>query len=110
MNPDEPIDVCIPGNPDDPRDRRDLPENIRPHYEPPLHPDDITVHDGIATTTPSRTLIDLAEVLSEEELRDAFDKARALGLLDLDELAASRARVEWRPSLEMLDRVIATLD
>jgi hypothetical protein len=29
-----------------------------------------------------------------------------LGLLDPEALRAARARVEWRPSLEMLDRVI----
>jgi hypothetical protein len=33
--------------------------------------------------------------------------ARARGLLDPDELAAARARVEWRRSLPMLERVIA---
>ena len=109
MNPDEPIDIYIPGNPGDPRDPSELPDGIRPHYGPALHPDDVTVHNGIPVTTVARTLIDLAEVMSEQELRECFDTARAKGLLDLDELAASRRRVEWRPSLAMLDRVIASL-
>ena len=76
------------------------------HHSPPLHPDDVTVHEGLRVTTPSRTLIDLAEVMGVDELRAAFARARQLGLLDPDALRASRARVEWRPSLAMLDEVI----
>lgn len=109
MHGDDPIDVYVPGDPGDPRERSDLPDGVRPHYGPALHPDDVTVLDGIPITTPARTLIDLAEVMGEDELRECFEVARVKGLLDLDELAAARARVEWRPSLEMLDRVIATL-
>jgi hypothetical protein len=58
-------------------------------------------------TSPSRTLIDCAEVMTAAELRAAFARARAMGLLDPDALRAGRARVEWRPSLAMLDRVAA---
>jgi hypothetical protein len=76
------------------------------HRAPPLHPDDITVHKGIPVTSPSRTLIDLAEVLSADELRTAFARGREIGLLDPEALRAARARVEWRPSLAMLDDVI----
>jgi hypothetical protein len=105
--PPEPIDVYIPGDGVDPRERTGLPDHVTTHYGPPLHPDDITVVDGIPVTSVARTLIDLAEVMGEEELRECFGVARAKGLLDPDELAAARARVEWRPSLPMLDRVIA---
>ena len=106
--PDPPqIDVYVPGDPSDPRDRTDVPAGVNPHYGPPLHPDDIAVIDGIPVTSPSRTLIDLAEVLGEAELRKCFVAARRKGLLDLDALAAARARVERRPSLAMLDRVIS---
>lgn len=107
MPHDEPIHVTVPGNPDDPRAARDVPEGVVVHYVPELHPDDVCVVDGIPCTSPSRTLIDLAEVMDASELRQCFANARDLGLLDLDELAAARARVEWRPSLEMLDEVIA---
>lgn len=103
----EPIHVTIPGSPDDPRVRREVPDGVIVHYVPELHPDDVCVVDGIPTTSPSRTLIDLAEVLDVAELRGCFERARELGLLDLDALAAARARVEWRPSLGMLDEVIA---
>jgi hypothetical protein len=104
-----PIDVTVPGCAADPRTHDD-PPGVRVHRGPPLHPDDLTVVDGIPCTSVSRTLVDLAECLDERELREAFDRARELGLLDMAAVHASRASVEWRPSLEMLDRVIADFD
>ena len=103
----EPIHVTIPCCPDDPRAPRDVPEGVIVHYVPELHPDDVCIVEGIPTTSPSRTLIDLAEVTDVTELRECFANASELGLLDLEELAAARARVECRPSLAMLDEVIA---
>jgi hypothetical protein len=73
---------------------------------PQLHPDDVTRVAGIPVTSPTRTLIDLAEVTSPDELRATFAHARELGLFDPDALRAARGRVEWRPSLAMLDEVI----
>jgi len=104
--PDEPIHITIAASPDDPRLPRDVPEGVIVHYAPDLHPEDVCVVDGVQVTTPSRTLIDLAEVMDKAELRECFRNARRLGILDLDELASARARVEWRPSLSMLDEVI----
>lgn len=102
----EPIHVMVPGNPDDPRDPiPDLP-GIRVHHSPPLHPDDTDVVDGIPVTSLSRTLVDLAEVLSRDELREVFANAREKGLLDMDAVEASYSRVEWRPSLSMLREVM----
>ncbi len=100
------IDVYVPGCADDPRDDAPLP-GVEIHRGPPLHPDDVTTVDGIPVTTPSRTLIDLAEVMDADELRACFARARKIGLLDPAALRAARARVEWRPSLAMLDEVIA---
>jgi hypothetical protein len=77
------------------------------HRTPPLHPDDLTVVDGPPCTSISRTLIDCAEVMTRDELRALFAEARRRGLLDAAAVRASRARVEWRPSLSMLDEVIA---
>ncbi len=102
----EPIHVIVPGSADDPRDAASIP-GVVIHRQPPLHPDDLTTFNGIPVTTPSRTLIDLAEVMTVPELREAFARAREIGLLDPDALRAARARVEWRPSLAMLDEVIA---
>ncbi len=102
----EPIHVVVSGSGDDPRAAASTP-GIEIHRVPPLHPDDVTTINGIPVTSPSRTLIDLAEVVSADELRTAFARAQEMGLLDPEALRAARARVEWRPSLEMLDQVIA---
>lgn len=103
----EPVHVYIPGRAGDPRLDADLPEWVVPHFGPPLHPDDVTTVRGIPTTTVERTLIDLAEMLDPDELRECFVNAVSGGLLDGDEFQAARARVEWRPSLATLDKVAA---
>jgi hypothetical protein len=101
----EPFHLTAYGSAQDPRLDTSTP-GVVIHRVPPLHPDDLTVHKGIPVTSPSRTLIDLAEVLTADQLRMAFANARTLGLLDPEALRAARARVEWRPSLAMLDEVI----
>jgi hypothetical protein len=78
----------------------------RIHHAPALHPDDVTVVDGLPVTSISRTLVDLAEILPRDELREVFADASARGLLDMDAVEASYARVEWRPSLRMLREVM----
>jgi hypothetical protein len=103
---EEPIHVTVAGAPDDPRAMREIP-GVKVHHVPELHPDDVTVLHGIRVTSPSRTLIDLAECVTIDELRDAFARARDLGLLDPEALRAARGRVEWRPSLAMFDEVAA---
>ena len=76
------------------------------HHTPDLHADDICVVDGVLATSPSRALVDLAEVESRDGLRARFQRAADLGLLDAKALAAARERVEWRPSLQMFDEVM----
>jgi hypothetical protein len=49
----------------------------------------------------------MAKEVTRDELRALFARARELGLLDIDAVKASAARVEWRPSLRMLYDVIA---
>jgi hypothetical protein len=81
------------------------------HRVPELHPEDVvTLPSGLRVTSVARTLIDLGEVMTREELREAFAIARAKGLLDMEALHRSRERVEWRPSLAMLDAVIAEFE
>lgn len=101
-----PIHVTVPGAPGDPRNQRAAPPGVVIHYVPTSHPDDVTEVDGIPVTSPARTLIDCAEEVSQDELREMFAIALAKGLVDIDTVRASRARVEWRPSLAMLDEVI----
>ena len=102
---EEPIHVFVPGSADDPRSAASIP-GVVVHRGPPLHPDDVTTLNGLPITSPSRTLIDCAEFMTAAELRAAFARAQEIGLLDPDALRAARARVEWRPSLAMLDEVI----
>ena len=104
---DEPIHITVPGNPDDPRALPPAPPGVVIHRVPELHPDDVTVVDGIPCTSIARTLVDMAEETTRGELRALFARADELGLLDLDAVKASAARVEWRPSLKMLWEVIA---
>ena len=102
----EPIHVTVPCSADDPRRGRPDPPGVVVHYVPELHPDDVTVVDGIPTTSVSRTLVDLADVMDADELKGCFERARELGLLDMDAVEASFGRVEWRPSLAMLREVM----
>lgn len=104
---DEPIHVYLPSDPTDPRAAAADPDGVFVHRGPALHPDDLAVVDGIPVTSLSRTLIDLGEILDEPELRECFMNARERGLLDADALRASRSRVEWRPSLALVDELIA---
>jgi hypothetical protein len=99
------IHITVPGNPDDPR-FADPPPGVVVHYAPPLHPDDLTVVNGLPCTSVARTLVDCAEEMTIAELRELFRNARSKGLLDVDAVRASAARVEWRPSLAMLHEVI----
>ena len=96
---------------DDPRLEPDPAEGVRIHRVPALHPEDvITLPTGLRVTSVARTLIDLADDMTRDELREAFAIARARGLLDMAALHRSRARVEWRPSPAMLDTVIAEFE
>jgi predicted transcriptional regulator of viral defense system len=104
---DDVVHITIAGSPEDPRAGPEELPGVVVHYSPSLHPEDVTVVDGIPVTTPARTLVDCAEDMSRDELRAAFRQFMELGLLDMEALRRARARVEWRPSLSMLDEVIA---
>jgi len=104
---DEFTHITIPGSPDDPRVGSSPPPGVVAHISPTLHPEDVSVVNGLLVTSPARTLIDLAEACDGGELREAFGRARELGLLDTAALRRARSRVEWRPSLALVDEVIA---
>lgn len=108
MDPSEfpPIHVTVPGCPDDPREPMDVPPGVIVRRSPPLHPDDLAVVDGIPCTSVARTLVDCAEMMSKDELRELFANAEQKGMLDIDAVRRSAARAEWRPSLPMLYEVI----
>ncbi len=102
----KPIDVYLPAARDDPRFPSADPSGVIVRRGPALHPDDIVEIDGLRVTSVARTLIDLAEVMEEDELHECFVSAAATGKLDPAALRAARERVEWRPSLALLDRMI----
>lgn len=72
----------------------------------PLHPDDVAVVHGVAYPSLERTLVDCAEEMTIDELRELFANAHRRGLLDVHRVRRSAARAEPRPSLAMLHQVI----
>jgi very-short-patch-repair endonuclease len=78
------IDVSVAGN------RRPQPA-IRLHRTTFL-PGDVIDHGGIATTSPTRTVIDLARILPLPRLEPLVAQAEHRGLLDHRRLARSRSR------------------
>lgn len=59
---------------------------IRIHRTATLRAEDVTIVDGIPTTTASRTLLDLAEREPARRIERALDQAATLELLDLESL------------------------
>lgn len=97
------IDVTVAA-----RGRRGHP-GIRLHWVRSLHPDDVTVVDGIPVTTVARTLLDLAEVARPDQLERAVEQAIRIGTFDLNELKRVMARGHGRHGLKPLRAVLARL-
>ncbi len=79
------IDVTVP--PSGGRCRRRL---VVIHRSP-LEPYEMTIREAITVTTPARTLLDLAGVLTQRQLERSIDEAEFLGL-DLSGLLPRRGR------------------
>jgi len=62
------------------------------HRPRQLHPDDVTVIDGIPCTTWARTVIDLADISRRSELERAIERAEKLRIFDLRALKACLER------------------
>lgn len=76
-----------------PRHRRSTPR-LEVHVVE-MEPDEVTVEDGIPVTTPARTLLDLAAVLTLGDLEHAFNQAeyrRLTSPTSLDDLLARYPR------------------
>jgi hypothetical protein len=73
----------------------------------PLADDERAVEACIPVTSPSRTLLDLAEVVDEQRLRRAFEEADRLKLLRMPELERVCARAGRRRGLPSLRQLIA---
>ena len=61
---------------------------IRIHRSGRLGADQVTVRDGIPVTTLARTLLDLADVVSRQDLRRAIHESEYQRLLDMTALTA----------------------
>ncbi|HEY6732163.1 MAG TPA: DUF559 domain-containing protein [Solirubrobacterales bacterium] len=77
------IDVIAPG------DRGRAIDGIRFHRVRPPRRDEAGTVDGIPCTSPARTLVDLAGVVSDRTLRSCFERAAHKRLLDIAAIEAS---------------------
>ena len=72
-----------------------------------LQPDEVTQERGIPVTTPTRTLLDLAAVLSEQHLERAFQEAEVRRLASPTSLDALVARYPGRKGTPAIEQVLA---
>ncbi|CAN5505487.1 DUF559 domain-containing protein [soil metagenome] len=72
-----------------------------------LEPEDATSVDGIATTSVARTLVDLADVLTEKRLADAVHEAEVRRVFDLTAIESTLGRLPGRRGRHRLRRVLA---
>jgi very-short-patch-repair endonuclease len=83
-------------------------KGIRVHESRTLRSDDITTVDGLAVTSPTRTLIDLADVLTPHRLERACHRAEISRLLDAAGLRRRLAELPGRRTLA-LEAALASL-
>ena len=69
---------------------------------------DATTHYGIPVTTPARTLVDLADVLTPKQLTRALNEAQVLRLITPDDLATLLTRYPGRRTSQLTPEQGAT--
>jgi very-short-patch-repair endonuclease len=99
------IDVTVPGRRNN--GRRNGPRGIAIHRPRRLDDLDRAVRWGIPVTNPSRTLLDLASVVSRTQLQRAFEEAERLDLLDRARLAHLCSRTSGRRGTGALRALLA---
>ena len=80
------------------------------HRSPTLRPADVDEREGIAVTSVSRTLLDLAGMLTPTRLERAVEQSLVLRLFDLRAVNAVVAANPRRPGATTLAQVIARVD
>lgn len=98
----ERIEITIP------RGRRNRPGLDAHRIDLPA--DEITVERGIPVTTPARTLLDLATVLTPHQLKRTAERAESLRLTSPTSLQALLTRYPRRPGTPALAALIANDD
>jgi very-short-patch-repair endonuclease len=94
------IDVTVPH-------ARTARDGISLHRSRALAPADRTRVDQIPVTSVARTLVDLADVLTDERLAKAIHRAEILRVFDLRAIEEALARVPGRKGRHRLHRVLA---
>jgi putative AbiEi antitoxin of type IV toxin-antitoxin system/transcriptional regulator with AbiEi antitoxin domain of type IV toxin-antitoxin system len=83
------IDVLTPGN-------RRARKGLRVHRARTLDKRDVTIHKGIPITTPARTLVDLASVLTRHQLANVIHEAAFRNLYDNGAVREAMERARGR--------------
>lgn len=91
--PDGPVFITAPS-------RHQLPRVVA--HRNALMPRDIGIREGLPVTSPARTLLDLASVLTPRRLELAFDQALIQRLMRPAEVRELLARTHGRPGQRML--------
>jgi very-short-patch-repair endonuclease len=94
------FDVTVPAG------KRKRRPGIRVHETAALHPEDVTLIDGIPVATIPRTLLDLAPILSADKLLNTIEEADRQHLFDLDAIDKAIARTPTRKGVPKLQRVL----
>ena len=81
---------------------------IKVHRSTTLTDKDVTVVNGIPTTTIARTLLDLADVVTPRQLERSFDQAEILEALDLNAINDQMARNPTRRGAKRCRIVLET--
>jgi very-short-patch-repair endonuclease len=92
-------DVSVPG------DRRS--RGMIKVHRARLRPEDVSTHDGVPVTTVARTLLDLAAILTRNQLIRAIEAAERNELFDLRQVEAVAARYPRRSGTVALRAALA---
>lgn len=95
------FDVTVPAG------RRRRRPGIRVHESAVIHPDDVSLVDGIPTASVPRILLDLAQTDSPTRIRYVVEQADRIGVFDLRAVDAAIARSPRRKGVPKLQRVLA---
>ncbi|HEX5374926.1 MAG TPA: DUF559 domain-containing protein [Solirubrobacterales bacterium] len=101
---DGPLDVTAPNR------RGRTPKGISAHRDDRVAPADRTTWRGIPCMTVERTLLDIAAVLPEWELRKAIAQAEVLGILDFSAMRELIRRSRGRRGVARLRLIFEELD
>ncbi|MGO9887063.1 MAG: DUF559 domain-containing protein [Solirubrobacteraceae bacterium] len=81
-------------------------DGIKVHRSTTLTDEDVTVVNNIPCTTVHRTLLDLADVVTQRQLERSFDQAEISERLDLTAINDQLARNPTRPGAKAVRRVL----